>query len=56
MLSLNTKKWDMDGSSSGSFEMVKFGLIAAEGLCYDNFIHISDMGYYFREKFLLFRS
>ena len=29
--------------------MVKFGLIAAEGLCYDNFIHIPDMGYYFRE-------
>lgn len=45
VLSLNTKNSDMDGSSSGSFEMVRFGLIYAEGSCYDNFIRIPDVGY-----------
>jgi len=45
VLSLNTTNWDMDGSGSGSFEMVRFGLIDAEWLCYDNFIHIPDVGY-----------
>jgi hypothetical protein len=44
-LSLSTKNWDMDGSSSGSFEMVRFELIDAEGSCYDNFIHNPDVGY-----------
>lgn len=45
MLSLKTKNWDMNGSGSGSFEMVSFGLIDAEWSCYDNFIHIPDVGY-----------
>jgi len=45
VLSLNTNNWDMDGSSSGLFEMLRFGLIDAEGPCYDNFIHIPDVGY-----------
>jgi hypothetical protein len=43
--SLNNINWDIDGSSSGSFEMVRFGLIDAEGSCYGNFIHIPDMEY-----------
>jgi hypothetical protein len=45
VLSLKAKNWYMDGSSSGSFEMVRFGLIDAEGSRYDNFIQIPDVGY-----------
>jgi hypothetical protein len=44
VLSMNTKNWDVDGSSSGSFEIVRFGLTDAEESCYDNFIHVLCVG------------